>query len=603
MGLATDRIRKHLGAGFLALALCAFASLAGWMPQASAQTANYGVLAHLNAATVASFDIRHNVASQQLNPNRDLYLITASDGRTDAALLAEVLTDPTAGRPELNEPMNLDGSSSLDGQSSASVLNGQSSASVLNGGSSSTSSTTTSTPLLGGLLSPVTSLLAPVLNPVGSLLGGVLNPLLGSVLNINIGISGGGVTVTSSNGSLLNSTPTNFYGAVVPSNYPNQAVVSQIQAGASTHTLATGSGAVVALIDNGVDPSNPVLTPVLLASKGYNFYDNTPNWTAYADLALGPGGTSGLDGQSSASVLNGQSSASVLNGGTCAAEFGTGGTLAGGQSSASVLNGGQSSASVLNGGQSSASVLNSAKTQAQAIAALQAILACDPDFGHGTSVAGLIHLVAPKAMILPIKAFGPGGTASAATIYQSITYAIDQHVNVMNLSFSALATTPDVQDAIAEAVRDGIVVVAAAGNSGSAAAVFPASLPGVTGVGAADGTQSRLPIASFSNFDSGAGSFVDVDVSAPGVQLFTTYPGAGQIWATSDGTSFSTPLVAGEAALLAQLNQSGDAARSLIERSANPAIEGDANGALGHGLVNVYGAVKAAAPHLFGLWW
>src|SRR6185437_4771220 len=60
------------------------------------------------------------------------------------------------------------------------------------GGSSPTSSTTTSTPLLGGLLSPVTSLLAPVLPPVGSLLGGILNPLLGSVLNINIGISGGG---------------------------------------------------------------------------------------------------------------------------------------------------------------------------------------------------------------------------------------------------------------------------------------------------------------------------------------------------------------------------------------------------------------------------
>jgi len=574
------------------------------MPAAVAQTAlgapaiypvNYGVLAHLSAASVASFDLRHNVVAAQLNPNRDLYLVTASDGRSDATLLAELLTDPAAGRPELNQPMTLDGvptNSNLDGQSSASVLNGQSSASVLNGGTSSTS-TTTSAPLLGGLLSPVTSLLAPVLNPVGSLLGGILNPLLGSVLNINVNVSGGGVTLTSANGTVVNSAPTYFYGAVVPSNYPNQAVVNQIQAGASTHALATGSGAVVALIDNGVDPSNPVLTPVLLGTKGYNFYDNTPNWTAYADLALGPGGTSALDGQSSASVLNGQSSASVLNGGTCAAEFGSGGTLAGGQSSASVLNGGQSSASVLNG----------AQTQAQAVAALQAILACDPDFGHGTSVAGLIHLVAPRAMILPIKAFGPGGTASAATIYQSISYAIDQHVNVMNLSFSALATTPDVQDAIAEAVGDGIVVVAAAGNSSSAAAVFPASLPGVTAVGAADGTLRGLPIASFSNFDSGAGSFVDVDVSAPGVQLFTTYPGAGQIWATSDGTSFSTPLVAGEAALLAQLKQSGNAARSLIERTSNPAIQGDATGALGHGLVNVYGAVKAAAPTLLGLWW
>ncbi|MGH9394212.1 MAG: S8 family peptidase, partial [Terriglobales bacterium] len=417
-------------------------------------------------------------------------------------------------------------------------------------------------------------------------------PLLGAVLNVNISLSGGGVTLTSANGTVVNSTPTYFYGAVVPSTYANQPLVNQIQAGGNTHQLATGRGAVVALIDNGVDPSNPVLAPVLLASRGYNFYDNTPNWTAYADLAMGPGGASGLDGQSSASVLNGgQSSASVLNGGTCAAEFGPGGTLD------------QSSASVLNGGQSSASVLNSATTQAQAIAALQAILACDPDFGHGTSVAGLIHLVAPRAMILPIKAFGPGGTADAATIYQSITYAIDQHVNVMNLSFSALASTPDIQDAIAEAVGDGIVVVAAAGNSSSAAAVFPASLAGVTGVGSANGTQRAFPLASFSNFDSGAGSFVDVDVAAPGVQLFTTYPGAGQIWATSDGTSFSTPLVAGEAALLAQLNQSGNAARSIIERSANPAIQGDASGALGHGLINVYGAVKSAQPPLLRWFW
>lgn len=594
--------------------------LAGFLLGASfalAAAPNYGVLAHLPAAAVAGFDARHSVLSVQLNPNRDLYLFTvanpATDTRTDAELLQEIEQDPVALRPELNEPMSLGGGFELNAQqSTASVLNGQSTASVLNGsGGTSTSSGSTSSGS-GGLLGGLLNAIAGPNTLVGGLLNGVLNPLLGTVLNLNISVTGAGASVGQSSAAVLNSTPTDYYGAVVPQSYPNQPMVGQIHAGTQANQIATGQGAVVALIDNGVDPNNPVLQRVLLWQQGYNFYDNSHDWSAYSDLWDGPDGSAGLAGlsadQSTASVLKGQSTASVLNGSTpCAAEFSgigpqaTGSGLSGYQSTASVLNGEQSTASVLNGGQSTASVLNGEQSTASVLNTLGEILACDPDFGHGTSVAGLIHLVAPNTTILPIKAFGPGGTATAAVIYQSIAYAIDQHVNVMNLSFSASATTPDIQDIIAEAVNDGIVVVAAAGNGGTAAAVYPASLPGVTGAGALDGTQPGLPGASFSNFNPGVGQYVDVEAAAPGVNLFTTYPGTGQIWATVSGTSFSTPLIAGEAALLVQEGKSGAANQALIYRTANPSVLGDSSGGQGHGLINVYGALQAARPLLW-LW-
>jgi thermitase len=246
-----------------------------------------------------------------------------------------------------------------------------------------------------------------------------------------------------------------------------------------------------------------------------------------------------------------------------------------------VLSSDQSTASVLNDDQSTASVLN----------ALKAILACNPDFGHGTSTAGLIHLVAPEAKILPIKAFGSNGTADASIIYQAITYAIDQRADVINMSFSATDTTPDIRDAVAEAVSKGIVIAASAGNANTSDAVYPASLPGVIGTGAVDGSVAHTTFAkaSFSNFGA-----ADADVTAPGVNLFTTYPGFGRIWATVSGTSFSAPLAAGEAALLVQRNLDGAANKTDIENSSTTAVDAYVKGYVAHGMIQVLGALRAA---------
>ncbi len=586
-----------------------------------------GVLVTLKPNQVAAFDARYSVTSVRLNPHRDLYLVTSTNGTSDQQLLNEIKSDPSAGTASLNTYVRMNGQSTasvLNGQSTASVLNGQSTASVLNGQSTASVLNGQSTAsVLNGQST------ASVLN--GQSTASVLNgQSTASVLNGQTTVSflnGETVTLDQSTASVLNSE-VNYFGSRAPAQYVNQPLVGQVAAGEEAHDIATGKGVVVALIDNGVDQFNPVLRKVLLRHEGWNFYDNSPNWSAFADLGQASG--TSLDGQSTASVLNGATTLSTLDSGGFGLD----------QSTASVLNGArggvdwlldQSTASVLNGcpdpplaagtilpntlsylNQSTASVLNGNQQLISLVFKLiENILSCDPDFGHGTSVAGLIHLVAPEAKILPIKAFGPGGTATAAAIYQSLTWAIDHHANVINLSFSATGLDPYVRAAIAEAVSKGIVVVAAAGNSDSAVPVYPASLPGVMGVGAVDGCNAPAPSASnptpgcipnpvfyragFSNYDPSSG-IVDADVAAPGVQLFTTFPGFGLIWATSSGTSFSTPVVAGEAALLVQLRQSGSANRSDIESTSNPSIPGDLNGALGYGMVQVLGALRTAPP-------
>lgn len=332
----------------------------------------------------------------------------------------------------------------------------------------------------------------------------------------------------------------------VPAAYLSQPLVLQVHAGDEAHLLATGKGTVVAVIDTGVDQFNPVLQGVLLPS-GYNFYDHTANWSEFADLRQAPCPDLPQAAGATAARLQEAEAVPVAND----------------------------------------------DTTPSVLMALHGILACNPEFGHGTAVAGLIHLVAPEAMILPLKAFGPNPAAEASAIAAALNYAMARHVDVINLSFSAAATTPGIRAAMAEAIAKGIVVVAAAGNSASSTEVFPAALEGVIGVGAVDGQawNSLFPLASFSNFSPPAG-ILDADVAAPGVDLFTTFPGFGRVWARVSGTSFSAPLVAGEAALLAQLGAHGARARALIENSSDPAIAGDLRGELGHGLIQVLAALR-----------
>jgi subtilisin family serine protease len=309
-------------------------------------------------------------------------------------------------------------------------------------------------------------------------------------------------TLTQSSTSILDTLPgtgVSFFGSTVLSSYTNQTAVSIIRLNdARSATNLTGAGT-VAIIDTGADPYHPALVNVL--APGYDFTRETPGFSEFADLD--PTLAAQLQ-QSSTSILDGQNTM-LLN-----------------PSSMLILD--QSSTSILD--QSSTSILDSTY----------------PEFGHGTMVAGIVHLIAPTAHIMPLKAFRADGTSNLSDIVRAIYYAANNGASIISMSFSMGTSSPSLKSAIQYALNKNVALVASAGNDGLKISVFPASYNEVEGVGSTTNADLR---STFSNYGSGTTLF-----AAPGEGIITTFPGGG--YAAGWGTSFSTPMVAGSAALVLQ---------------------------------------------------
>jgi subtilisin family serine protease len=159
--------------------------------------------------------------------------------------------------------------------------------------------------------------------------------------------------------------------------------------------------------------------------------------------------------------------------------------------------------------------------------------------GHGTFVSGLITLTAPQAMIMPLRAFGNDGAGTSFDIASAIYFAANNGAQVINMSFGFAETDPLIQEALNYAASR-CYLVAAAGNDNENFVHYPASNSSLTLSVTSTGAKDMK--APFANFHS------SIEVAAPGVYLFSAYP--GNRWGWWSGTSFSTPLVAGEAALL-----------------------------------------------------
>jgi subtilisin family serine protease len=319
-------------------------------------------------------------------------------------------------------------------------------------------------------------------------------------------------TLTQSSTSILDGLPgrtlVTFFGSTVPSNYISQTATSIIRlddARAATHL--TGN-AVVAIIDTGADPNHPALASIL--APGYDFTRDIAGSSELADLD--PAMAAQLQ-QSSTSILDAQNTL-LLN-----------------SSALAILN--QSSTSILD--QSSTSILDSTLAE----------------FGHGTMTAGIVHLVAPTAKIMPLKAFRADGSSNLSDIIRAIYYAADHGANVVSMSFSLGQPSPGLQAAIQYALGKNLILLASSGNDGLKTLVYPASYGGVQGIGSTSNSDIR---STFSNYGSGVVMF-----AAPGEGVVTTYP--GNSYAAGWGTSFSTPMVAGAAALILQAKptaKSGD---------------------------------------------
>ncbi|MFK7849360.1 MAG: S8 family serine peptidase [Akkermansiaceae bacterium] len=166
---------------------------------------------------------------------------------------------------------------------------------------------------------------------------------------------------------------------------------------------------------------------------------------------------------------------------------------------------------------------------------------------HGTAVASLIFSgnpqtpgVAPGATPLSVRIADDNGNSNSFLISQGIIAAVDAGAQIINISMGGQGKSNIVDSAVAYAEQQGAVIVASAGNSGTEGVMQPAANPSVIAVGAVDAKNNSLDFST-------TGS--EVDVSAPGYEVATAFP--GDMAAQVNGTSFSAPITAGVIAGLA----------------------------------------------------
>ncbi len=174
----------------------------------------------------------------------------------------------------------------------------------------------------------------------------------------------------------------------------------------------------------------------------------------------------------------------------------------------------------------------------------------DDDNGHGTHVAGIIAAlnnnigvvgVGPQIHLYAVKVLSRTGSAYLSDVIEGLDWAIQNGMQVVNMSLGTSADILSFHEAIQRADKAGIIQVTAAGNSGGAVN-YPAAYPEVIAVSATDNTDT---IAYWSSRG------LEIDLAAPGVNVYSTYwTNRGSTYNTLSGTSMASPHVAGVAALL-----------------------------------------------------
>ncbi|PYZ96451.1 peptidase S8 [Alteribacter lacisalsi] len=217
----------------------------------------------------------------------------------------------------------------------------------------------------------------------------------------------------------------------------------------------------------------------------------------------------------------------------------------------------------------------------------------DPN-GHGTHVAGTVAAVdndlgvigvAPEADLYAVKVLSNAGSGSIAGIAEGIEWSIDNGMDIINMSLGASQGSSILEQFSNLAYDEGLLVVAAAGNSGNRGGNnntvgYPAAYDSVIAVAAVDQNNNR---ATFSSTGPA------VEISAPGVNVLSTTPGNN--YASYNGTSMASPHVAGVAAQVWQANPglSNTELRQLLNDTAvnlGPAHQ------YGHGLVQSLDAIN-----------
>lgn len=250
---------------------------------------------------------------------------------------------------------------------------------------------------------------------------------------------------------------------------------------------------------------------------------------------------------------------------------------------------------------------------------LRSEVTCNDLNGHGSHVAGIVGAagvdekakgVAPAVSFYIDKVLDRYGSGSLSGIIAGIDWvrsSTDAKIISMSLGTSPISTSqpncdstlPSLTAAVNNAVAAGISVVAAAGNSGSAGVGAPGCISSTIVVGAVDSTN-KIP-----SFSSVGGPLTDHGVVAPGVRIYSTFPGG---YGLASGTSMATPHVSGTIALMLKANPTLTPAEvksnlfgSTCTQTTTPSCPTGTvpNKSYGHGRIDAlaaYDAVSAPPP-------
>ena len=226
--------------------------------------------------------------------------------------------------------------------------------------------------------------------------------------------------------------------------------------------------------------------------------------------------------------------------------------------------------------------------------------------GHGTHVTGTIFArannatgiagIAPDSTLMPIKVLDGDGSGFFSDVLDAVDWARTHGADVINLSLGGLLTREEIalfQPTFSAARAAGILVVAAAGNSGDRLMFYPAGLRGVVSVGAVDQTDVE---ADFSTFNRA------LDLSAPGVDTLSTVPVEGNPaddYQRLSGTSMASPHVAAVAALVWAARPALDVAEleGVLRASAVDLGDPGRDDRYGSGRIDAAAALSAPVPN------
>jgi gliding motility-associated-like protein len=222
-------------------------------------------------------------------------------------------------------------------------------------------------------------------------------------------------------------------------------------------------------------------------------------------------------------------------------------------------------------------------------------------FTHGTHCAGIaaastnnnigIASIGYNISIVAVSCADSTQSGVIAAGYEGIIYAADLGVNVISLSWGGSFFSNTGQQVVDYAVNKGIVICAAAGNDNDNTPKYPAAYNGVVSVAATDINDKK---ASFSNFGSW------VDISAPGVNIWSSVTGGSNKYDYLSGTSMACPMVAGLCGLMLSQNEkltpleieSCLKSTALNLNANNP----NYNNMLGAGRINAFKAIQCVSP-------